>query len=216
MSKNVHTHLYAQNITKTHTCSSDVHWHSFKINWLILIQILERRSFEANQLPLNESSSGISTEMTWLFNQEYDSFHVVFTKWRWTVGHWRRLREEREDMFLHHDHQQDPLWCVHVCHDFRQYHPLSSSFLPHIKPLTMAQWVEIWFRFFVVFRYRPGCRGLGGHCECHYEVRLLKASGYWDITWAFSHFDGIYGICLPPCLGRFFHKDVGNYAILGT
>ena len=49
---------------KTHTCSSDVHWHSFKINWLILIQILERRSFEANQLPLNESSSGISTEMT--------------------------------------------------------------------------------------------------------------------------------------------------------
>lgn len=218
MSKNVHTHLYAQNITKTHTCSSDVHWHSFKINWLILIQILERRSFEANQLPLNESSFGISTEMTWLFNQEYDSFHVVFTKWRWTVGHWRRLRKEREDMFLQHDHQQDlVMMCPIFVMIFVRCPPIVIIILAsHQVPDHGTMGGDLilflcWFSGTVL-----GAGVLAAIVNAIMKCGSLKGVEIETLRAPLSHFDGIcmVYVCLHVT-GRFFHKDVGNYAILG-
>lgn len=52
------------------------------------------------------------------------------------------------------------LWCVQFLSWFSSgVHPLSSSFLPHIKSLTMAQWVEIWFCFFVGFQVLSWVQG---------------------------------------------------------
>lgn len=133
---------------------------------------------------------------------------LYFTKWRWTVGHWIRLREEWEDMFLHHDHQQDLLWCDKRG-IFLSLTLFDHSFL-HIKPLTMAQWA--------VSGTVLGAGVLAAIVNAIMKCGSLK--GVDETSWHVSlrHFDGIFGSCLPPCLKMwetmpYLASGKGNYII---